>query len=435
MDYEDEYDESDVEEAQRAEELVDSIIERCEAAKIEFDDFCEREEFGVVDVNLDIQLPSGRKKREVNLWDVSDLEAFAAVEFEKYTIIGNFAAIACYEKGEIEAAFGLLDEVPLGSPVIRKRLLSYLGLTFKADKTIEPLELTADVAGHNVQLSLCELSPEIRVLTGAPRAIPVGLKIKHPKFSTHADALRILEKIAHSFFFEVEAESGIGLTLLRKRDRRISTLTPRKDVSLEFPKYEYDDGPMSLYWYARSARNMPLLQFLAFYQAIEFYFPAFFNAEISRRIRAIIKDPAFRVDREADLAKVVGAARPRGAPGGSEKDQLRATLRECVSDDDVLAFLKKDKSRMEFFGSKQKGLTACTLNPKNKGEPLVQQVADRVYDIRCKVVHVKADEGDAEVELLLPYTEEAEKLDQDIELVRMLARKVLVCSSSAMRLS
>ena len=180
---------------------------------------------------------------------------------------------------------------------------------------------------------------------------------------------------------------------------------------------------------------MPLLQFLAFYQAIEFYFPAFFNAEISRRIRAIIKDPAFRVDREADLAKVVGAARPRGAPGGSEKDQLRATLRECVSDDDVLAFLKKDKSRMEFFGSKQKGLTACTLNPKNKGEPLVQQVADRVYDIRCKVVHVKADEGDAEVELLLPYTEEAEKLDQDIELVRMLARKVLVCSSSAMRLS
>jgi hypothetical protein len=221
---------------------------------------------------------------------------------------------------------------------------------------------------------------------------------------------------------------------MRKRGKR--TLFPGrgKEAQLHFPKYEYDEGPMSLYWYARSAKNMPLLQFLAFYQAIEFYFPAYFNAEVSRRIRTIIKDPSFRVERDAHLAKIISIARPGGRTG-SERDQLRATLRECVDEQDVVEFLKEDKDRFEFFGSKQKGITDKIINQKNKGEPLVQQVADRIYEIRCKVVHVKGDEGEAEVDLLLPYTEEAEKLEHDIQLVRMLASKVLIASSTPLRSS
>ena len=429
------YDEEEIETAERAEELVSSIIQRCESAGIEYEDSCDREDFGVVDVNLDIYLPAGRKKREVNLWDVDDLESFESIEFEKYTVIGNYAAVCRYDEGVIEAAFGLIDEAPLRSNIVKRRLLDRIGIKMDQNKDIQPLVLDADISGHSVNVTLGPMSAEINILTGAPRLLPISLKIEHPKFSTHADALRILEKIAHSLFFGIEAEANIGLALLRKRDRRISLFTERKSVDLEFPKYEYDDGPMSLYWYARSARNMPLLQFLAFYQTIEFYFPAFFNAEISKKIRTIIKDPAFRVDREADLARVVTAARPRGSTNGSERDQLRATLRECVDDEDIRSFLKSHKERTEFFSSKQKGITACTLNLKNQGVPLVQQVADRVYDIRCKVVHVKSEEGDAEVELLLPYTEEAEKLQHDIELVRMLARKVLVASSSPMRLS
>jgi hypothetical protein len=40
---------------------------------------------------------------------------------------------------------------------------------------------------------------------------------------------------------------------------------------------------------------MPLLQFLAFYQVIEFYFPTYSQAEAHRKLKAILKDPPFGV--------------------------------------------------------------------------------------------------------------------------------------------
>lgn len=46
---------------------------------------------------------------------------------------------------------------------------------------------------------------------------------------------------------------------------------------------------------------------------------------------------------------------------------------------------------------------------------------------------MKGDDGEADVDLLLPYTEESEKLEHDIQLVRMLANKVLIASSSPLR--
>jgi len=425
-----EYEPEIVEEAEEAEKLLDELIKRCEKADIEIEDESYREDFGVVDVHVCVHLKSGRKKREIYLYDHNDLKAFINIDFEKYIVIGNFAAIARFDHGTIEVAFGVIDDRPLSSRYMKRRILNRLGLKVSKEDEITPLKLESE---HNIQIAFDYISEELQILTGVTKILPISLHIKHPKFSTHADALRILEKLTHSLFFEVEAETGISLILLRKRERKYSALGVRKNIDLEFPKYEYDEGPMSLYWYGRSAQNMPLLQFLAFYQCIEFYFLIYFNAEISKRVKAIIKEPSFRVDRESDLAKIVSATRPRGGSTASERDQLKATLRECIDEQIVIDFLEENEARAEHLNAKLKGITACTINPKNKGVPLVDQVAERIYAIRCSVVHVKADDGDADVELLLPYTEEAEKLDHDIQLVRLLARKVLVASSSPLR--
>ena len=48
---------------------------------------------------------------------------------------------------------------------------------------------------------------------------------------------------------------------------------------LQYPKTEFNDSASSLYWYGPGASGMPLLQFLAFYQVLEFYFPIYSKAE------------------------------------------------------------------------------------------------------------------------------------------------------------
>jgi len=220
--------------------------------------------------------------------------------------------------------------------------------------------------------------------------------------------------------------------LLRRQQRKTNKLNLNAIPSIEYPKYEYDSGPISLYWYARSAVNMPLLQFLAFYQTIEFYYPVYFRSEFNRKIRAILKDPSFKIERDSDISKITSIVGSKS--GGTEREQLKATLHECVEPSDLQAYVEENKSRFEFFSSKQKGITSCTLNFKNRNIDIISQVADRIYDIRCKVVHVKSEDGETELELLLPYTEEAENLSYDIELVQFLAQKVLICSSIPVRL-
>ena len=57
-------------------------------------------------------------------------------------------------------------------------------------------------------------------------------------------------------------------------------------------------------------------------------------------------------------------------------------------------------------------------------------VAERIYNIRCKIVHTKTDARDSDVELLLPFSKEAEQLVFDIELAQYLAQQVLIAASS-----
>ena len=145
----------------------------------------------------------------------------------------------------------------------------------------------------------------------AAKSFPnLTLKISNCNISQHDQAFHILQKISDSLFFQIDLMLELPLALAPSPDRmpiskRRVKFNTLKD--LQYPQSEYDTGPMSLYRYARSASGMPLLQFLAFYQAIEFYFPAYAEAEAHRKIQSILKDPGFRYDRDTDIASLLNS--------------------------------------------------------------------------------------------------------------------------------
>jgi hypothetical protein len=68
--------------------------------------------------------------------------------------------------------------------------------------------------------------------------------------------------------------------------------------------------------------------------------------------------------------------------------------------------------------------------PVNNGDmDLRNDVADRIYDIRCRIVHAKS-ESEYEAEPLLPFSKESQEMSVDIVLVRFVARKVLIASGT-----
>jgi hypothetical protein len=245
-----------------------------------------------------------------------------------------------------------------------------------------------------VRVEVAECSQDMAKLCG--RASPIkgfSLQINLGRKVDFATSVSVLETISNSLFFQIEMELGIALSLRKTFRRRVSARSrfrSRKETwDLEFPKHEYDKAPISLYWYAKSARGMPLLEFLAYYQVVECYFPKFAKLEVVRSVRKILKNPTFRIDRESDLTTLVSTISGNGRISGSEKEQMRATVLEVVSVAEVADFFEANKDIAEVVVKKQKGITDKAINLARKDHDHRNDIADILYEIRCRIVHTK----------------------------------------------
>ncbi|QNH19275.1 hypothetical protein HEP73_00161 [Xanthomonas sp. GW] len=410
-------------------QLHEKVVDRLDAANIKYIDSCDFDE--TLDVDLTVQFPCGRATRNIFIWDEDDLEDFDELKFESFTLLGSFAAIADRKSGQIEA---ILTAPGQSKPVLRKgALLKALGLSESAGKLSSRV-----LVGDELELPSVSFGPTTKtakLLSQSTDNLGASLFIKTSGQITHDSALDLLERLSNSVFFGIDVGTGAHFALLRHASSRRRSRTNQQDAPIEYPKHEYDKAPMALYWYARSAEGMPLLQFLAYYQVIEYYYPVYYNADMSRRIRTILKHPSFRVDRDVDLSRVIAAFRGSRQGPASERDQLRATLKECLSPEDIKAFLGDDKERAAHFLTKSKGVTGCLINPDNRQNDLAYQVAERIYDIRCKIVHTKGDSDDGDIELLLPYSPEADRMHFEIDLARFIAHYVLIASSRRLEIA
>ena len=171
-------------------------------------------------------------------------------------------------------------------------------------------------------------------------------------------------------------------------------------------KYEYDNEPMSLYLHGKSSSDLPLNQFLSFYQTIEYYFPNYSNVEAKQRIKRLLKDPLFDPNNDTKLTKILSIVQAnRNGEIGDERSQLKATVKHCIEDTELREFILDNEDRKEYFEKNQgKKLSACKINVKGRDNDIVNEVCERIYDIRCRIVHKKANGYDGE--LILPYSSE-----------------------------
>lgn len=387
---------------------------------------------------LSIDIPAGRETREIRLYNSDDIRELLSVPFEKYRFLTDLNAVWSPEDDRIE---GLTESLTRAGMSVAYRRLTGKNLAAVRAKPEEAIvSLPADPSGQGPVAEFGPASALLGAMASRGRTLTVaGLVLKGFGVKTHDQAKALLERFAHSLFFEIDHAAYVALALSRTREASSNPVPlPAAGVpSLQFPRFQYDQEPISLYWYGRSAQGMPLLQFLAYYQVLEFYFPVFSRTEAQRRVRHILKEPTFDPMRDADISRLLSAVRVGGGRSfGNEREQLRATLVECVSDSDLREYLEAVPERLQFFSKKSEVLGAPGLPLKTPSSDLRLAVADRVYAIRCKIVHTKAAaDEDGEFDLLLPFSKEAEALSFDIGLVQFAARKALIASSGPLRLT
>ncbi len=388
-----------------------------------------------------IQLPNGGQTRTLVIDDKS-APAAEMIQFECITYLGDYDAFVLKDEGIIEARITLLDQ---RSIFLLQRFSDRRSQSGGDEVEIEeepssPNEKFTPISDFTVSNYSTGTTIEFGHSHGSlvSKIGRIGssriIRISGFEHQTHDQTLSLLTRLSSSYFFNLNLETGIAISLRKQTKLKRFTKSGHRcseKLELGFPAYEYDEEPLSLYWYALSATGMPLLEFLALYQVLEYYFPIYSKKEAGRQIRCIIKDPTFRPEKETDIGRLLAVVSSSSHGRiGNERQQLKATLGECIVEDELLMYLQQESERTDFFSKPQKRLTSHKVL---SGKPLavnLDRLADAIYDIRCKIVHSKMDEADIESSGLLPFSEEAELLKQYIELMKWLAQKVLIASSS-----
>lgn len=396
---------------------------------------------------LDVKIPNGRSFRSIEILEYRE-DVFESIPLETLRFLGDFEAIIDTASGIVEARL-----VPTGRSMsswsqLVRQLIRLPGTEILDKKPFadnaEGEELVEDGIGSSknddperwrITLrrgeTILELSPPSHTFGNVLGSRGVTVKVRGTTTSTEAEALGLLETTVSAALFDLDLCYDIPVDLEQCRQQPLrAPSSPRSKAPPSFPINRYAPEALALYRYGRSARGLPLLEFLAYYQVIEFFFPVFTRDQLIKKLRISLRDPRFDPNDDVALGRIISHLQPRGRVTMSEKDQLRVAVRACVDTAFIEDFLTSSEEAKRHFCDKSpiKGVERLLLTAA--AQDLPDQVADRIYGIRCRVVHTKQDGGGPGVELLLPSSPEVQTLGPDIDLARVIAQQALIAGAS-----
>jgi hypothetical protein len=173
---------------------------------------------------------------------------------------------------------------------------------------------------------------------------------------------------------------------------------------------------------------MPLLEYLAYYQVIEHFLPTYAHTIAIRRLRAALNDPRFDRQDDAALGGIVEMLTRDGRTYTKEREQVHAVLAACVDEAQIRSFLDRHPAAARVLADKKRIAGIRPVTTKDTTAGIVDQVAERIYELRCRIVHAK-DSEETSREQLRPFDREARDLRHDLNLVRFVAQRVLITSA------
>lgn len=430
--------------------IFSDLIARCEKANIEYDllqtgGFDSSDDKDNQHYMLKISIPCGRKKRDLHLAE-SDIDAISEIEFESWRFIEGYYAIWSDKFHIIEAE---IDARNMPYNFIQRPIsfnLSNNNFKPLIESRIErmPRQITVQL-GIDSFYHKCLIQNrydkifEFDEIPGASimgKSRPIMLRVEGAECSCNDSARKLLEKVSNTFFFQLDLLCNFSFYLAREKvsDNKPEIVRGKLSIdnvrTIPFPKTEYNSTAISLYWYASMYKSMPLLQFLAFYQVIEFFFPTYTNIEAIKKVRCLLKDPSFNMFRDKDIEKIIINSLPTTRAGSDEREQLKITLKSCIDSEELKKFLREDEEMLKHITKKDKELPVSNIPNIDycNSEDLIACISNRIYDIRCAIVHTKSSQSKEQEAILLPFSRSAEILHYDIKILKFVAKQVLISS-------
>jgi hypothetical protein len=394
--------------------------------------------------NLKIRLPDGNSGIVFDV-HADSAEAFENIPFEDLVILSRYLAYWNKRQQEIFATVhvnggrrrDLWRLSQLASPSKDEALamggehLDQLSLSriFATSPSAEG-HLSIQRADSDLTVSLYS-PPTCNPILG-DNSSAITFYIEGVNCHSEREAQQLLSDMAYAIFFQIDADYEITLQLVERAP--IPWLhaeigrTQRRDPR-RLPDRRFTREAVALYMYSRTIRGYPLLEYLTLYQVIEHCMLAFSRSDMIERLRARLEDPSFDINDPVGLSQLLAPERRSRLTNLGEREQVRLTMQTCVTTESVKDFLRLNKEVAEFVSTGQRPLGARSVTIKDGDNHLPVQVADRIYDLRCRIVHAKGESLDETSAPLLPTSSEASQIYCDLILIRFVAQQVLVSCS------
>ncbi|GGK62995.1 hypothetical protein GCM10011591_39040 [Nocardia camponoti] len=252
---------------------------------------------------------------------------------------------------------------------------------------------------------------------------------------------RFVSEVALSFSFDLEARNGIGFKIGRPPKFGASVQEAvRKfredsvDEPLSMTMNCYDPDAASYYHHARRSESVPIAAFLGYYQVLEYFFRRFAMRSSIDVLRRTLKNPAFDVWSDDQLVKMLTALSDELPDRTAERNQLKAVLTHAVDADALKEFLDSVPGLTEHLRRKDRLPGVAIIASRAVGQELLDQIADRVHQIRCQIVHSRGESRQGETLRLLPDSPAAALVGEDVRIIRYLAMSVICASADRLNL-
>jgi len=248
------------------------------------------------------------------------------------------------------------------------------------------------------------------------------------------------EELADSFMFTISYNLSVAMIKIKFLDEYIPTERIHRVRRTSIEKFEPPRRkyiPSLVHHYQMGiATDDPMLQFISFYQILEYFFEKIYKEELFSKIRNKITNPSFSYKNDSDLNGLIKIVKSNmqtrgGAISYNENYALRLTLKKYITDlDELKEKLKEyDKTLLNYYQNNPVPFSKGNIINWNSQDTntILENIADRIYKTRNSIIHSK----ESDKPKYTPFKDE-KSLSKEIPLVKFMAEEAIIRSAKLM---
>ena len=263
-----------------------------------------------------------------------------------------------------------------------------------------------------------------------------GISCVNIDYQTNISNALIL-KLTRSYLFNISYNYDITLELLSEEDNRGLDRNHRRLSGQLFPFKEYNVELLNYYKQAQTS-EMPVLQYLAYYHIIEFFYLSISEQNMFEQIKQQVASPMFSANNEESLKLLYQTFKKisktqKEEDVWDERNALLLCLKKFVSDLSLLksAINSIQTNALNYYKENEVSFAdeAKAINWNLQDNDIYTLIRNRIYSVRNAIVHSK----DGEKSRYKPFKHDKE-LNKEIPLIRAVAEFVIIYSAKDIKI-